>query len=273
MKLLLLIFLSFNLFAQQRVIALSPSINEIIFALGKGNTVIGNTQYCTYPLEAKSIRKVGGYFNVSIEKVLALKPDIVMMQSYDQKLISELKKLNIKTMVMEFNTLDNLKVNIQKIAEYYNEKKAVKQILDQINIGLKSTERIVENKKIMMVISATMNLHKQIFIIGHNMYLEDIILYSGNKNAYNYVGNHQPLVNMEKIIALNPDIIILLAPYLKDKTFSKQELINKWKTIPVTASKKDTIYVIDEDYAGIPGPRVSHFIEDFKEILTDAKSK
>lgn len=273
MRILLLIFFSLNLFASERVIALSPSINEIIFALGKGHSVVGNTKFCTYPQRAQSITKVGGYFNVSIEKVLTLKPDMVMMQSYDKKLIKELKKLHIKTMVLEFNSLESLKRSIQRIADYYDEKIMVNEILTKINKSLKSTENIIENKKIMIVISATTNLNKQIFIIGHNMYLEDIILYSGNRNAYNYVGNQQPLINLEQVIALNPDIVILLAPYLRDKKFSKEELIKRWKEVPITASKKNRIYIVDKEYAGIPSPRVEYFINDFKEILQDAKSK
>lgn len=273
MRFLLLIFLSINIYASERVIALSPSINEIIFALGKGNTVIGNTKYCTYPEESKTISKVGGYYNVSLEKVLTLNPDMVMMQSYDKKLINEFKKLGIKTMVLEFNTLDNLLNNILKIAQYYQEEKLANKIINSIKKSLKETKNIIENKSIMMVISATTQLNKQIFIIGHNIYLEDIILYSRNKNAYFYGGNHQPSINIEKIIALNPDIVILMAPYLKRQTFSKKELIDTWKTIPINASKKDTIYVIDKEYVGIPSPRVKYFIDDFKEILLDAKSK
>ena len=273
MRFLLLIFFSISIYASERVIALSPSINEIIFALGKGDTIIGNTKYCTYPKEAKSISKVGGYYNVSLEKVLALNPDMIMMQSYDKKLINSLKQLGIKTMVLEFNTLDNLLNNILKIARYYNEEKRANRIINSINESLKKTKSIVKNRTIMMVISATNQLNKQIFIIGHNVYLEDIILYSGNKNAYFYGGNHQPAVNIEKIITLNPDIIVLMAPYLKHQKFSKDELINTWKTIPINASKNDMIYVIDKEYVGIPSPRVEFLINDFKEILLDVKSK
>jgi len=75
-----ILFCTTLLSAQERIVALSPAINEILFALGKGSEVVGNTTYATYPEAAKKIPKVGGYFSVSLEKILALKPTLVLMQ-------------------------------------------------------------------------------------------------------------------------------------------------------------------------------------------------
>ncbi|PKP16049.1 MAG: hypothetical protein CVU06_15410 [Bacteroidetes bacterium HGW-Bacteroidetes-22] len=101
-----------------------------------------------------------------------------------------------------------------------------------------------------MVISATTNFSKPIYVVGHEVYLEDIILHSNNKNAYDVPTLAQPTVNLESIIKLNPDIVILLAPYLHQSSTSKEELIKAWKSIPINASQKSHIYVVDKEYAG-----------------------
>ena len=273
MKFFLILFFSIQLFATPRVIALSPSINEIIFALGKGDTIVANTEFSNYPKEAQNIPKVGGYFSVNLEKVIALKPDMVMLQAYDMQLVENLKRLNINHLLLKTNSMEDIVQTITKIADYYDEKEYSAQILSNIQKSLKSIENIVHNQKVLMVISATTNFSKPIYVVGHEVYLEDIILRSHNKNAYDVPTLAQPTVNLEGIIKLNPDIVILLAPYLHQSSTSKEELIKAWKSIPINASQKSHIYVVDEEYAGIPSQRVQYFIEEYKKALEDVASK
>jgi iron complex transport system substrate-binding protein len=273
MKFFLILFFSITLYASPRVIALSPSINEIIFALGKGDTIVANTQFSNYPQEAQNIPKVGGYFSVDLEKVVAMKPDMVMLQGYDMNVVKNLEKLHINHMLLKTNSMEEIKQTIQKIADFYDEKEESKKILHTIDESLKSIENIVHNQKILIVISATTNFSKPIYVVGHGIYLEDIILHSNNKNAYNVPTLAQPTVNLETIIKLNPDIVILLAPYLNTSNITAEALIQKWKTIPISASKKENIFVIDKEYAGIPSQRVHYFIDDFKKALENASNK
>ena len=273
MKFFLILFFSITLFASPRVVALSPSINEIIFALGKGDTIVANTQFSNYPEEAKLLPKVGGYFSVDLEKVVAFKPDMVMLQAYDMSVVENLKKLNINHMLLKTNSMEEIKQTIQRIADFYGEKEQSTKLLSDINNSLESIKNIIHNQKILIVISATTNFSKPIYVVGHNIYLEDIILHSNNQNAYNVPTLAQPTVNLETIIKLNPDMVILLAPYLNKSDISKETLIQKWKTIPITASKKENIFVIDKEYAGIPSQRVQYFIEDFKKALEHASNK
>ncbi|HEX5711492.1 MAG TPA: helical backbone metal receptor, partial [Sulfuricurvum sp.] len=100
LRVLLLMLLWSNLFAAQRIIALSPSINETLFALGAGDQVIANTEYCNYPPQAKNRPKVGGYFSPSLEKILALNPTIVIMQENNAHFAQKLEQLGIRTMVI-----------------------------------------------------------------------------------------------------------------------------------------------------------------------------
>lgn len=272
-KLIIFSLMTLSVFAQPRVIALSPSINEIIFSLGEGQSIVGNTKFCNYPPEAKGITKVGGYFSVSLEKVISLNPDMIMLQNYDQKLLSKLKQIRMKTLLLKVDTLEDIKTSIFKIGQFYQKEKEANHIVSNINEALKQTQGIVKNKRILMVISPSLNLNKQIYIVGHNLYLEEIIMYSGNKNAYFNDFKGQPVLNMENILGLNPEVIILLSPYLDTQNITKEALINTWAKLPITAAKNKNIYVIDKEYAGIPSHRVELFLKDFKRILQDVKNK
>ena len=76
---------------------------------------------------------------------------------------------------------------------------------------------------------------------------------------------------MENLILLNPDIIIILAPYIKEKNISKQSLISPWLKLPINAKKYHNIFVIDKEYAGISSDRLQFFLKDFKNILEWSK--
>ena len=269
MKFFIQIFflLSLNLWAQERIVTLSPSLNEIVFALGSGKDIVANTQYCNYPEESKQIPKVGGYASVSLEKLLIARPTIVLTQDYDETLLQNMKSLNLPYHSFKTNDLESIQKTITKVGALLDKQVQAKEIIDSITQSLNSLNGIIQNKRFMIVISPRVDLNKTIYIAGNNLYFNDILVASGNQNAYSSLSLAQPVVNVEKIIQMNPDVIILLAPYLKQSGLTQDELKSNWKKLPIKASKRDHIYVIDKEYAGIPSHRVVYFMKDFKKIL------
>jgi len=272
-KFFLIVFLTISLNAKDRIITLSPAINEIIYALGIGNQVVGNTQYCLFPKETLSVPKVGGYFSTSLEKILALNPTIVIMQKNNYKLQLQLNRLHIKTKMIQIDTLDNIKKSILELGNLFKQKKSAQKIVKSINSSLEAIKNIVSNKRILIVFGHNISLSKNIFVAGQNLYFNQIIRESGNINALESKRKGQPILNMENIIATNPDIVILLAYSLKEKGLTRKQLIDPWLKLPINASKTGSIYIENKIYAGIPSDRIVLFLNDFKEILKDYKKR
>jgi len=273
LKFILILILSINIFAKERIVALSPCVNEIVFALGLGNEIVGNTTYCKYPKKSLSIPKVGGYFNPSLEKILALDPSLVLMQENNYKLNDKLKQLNIKTKVIKIDRLSSIKDSILDIGKILKRDEKAQKIIDKIDLELEKLKHITKNKKILIVMGHNTSLASRIFVAGQNLYFDDIINASGNTNALQSKRKGQPVLNMENIIACNPDIVILLSHSMKEKGLTRDVLINPWKELPINAGKTNSIYIIDKLYAGIPSDRLVYFLQDFQWILNDYKSK
>jgi len=266
-------FFILNLWANERIVTLSPSVNEIVFALGYGDKVVGNTEYCKYPKESLAIPKVGGYFSPSLEKILSLNPTLVVMQENNYKMNQKLKQLGINTQIVKVNTLINIKDSILKIGKTLQREESAKEIITNINQELQNIKNITKDKRILIVIGHNTSLASRIFVAGQNLYFDDIINASGNTNALQSQRKGQPILNMENIIACNPDIVILLAHSMKEKGLSRDDLINPWRDLPVNAGKTDSIYIIDKLYAGIPSDRLVYFLKDFAEILRSYEKK
>lgn len=273
MKKLFILILCINLWGAERIVTLTPSINEIVYALGKGDEVVANTQYCNYPPETKKVQKVGGYATISLEKILKAKPTMVVAQNYDTRLLNNLKKLRVKTYIFKTDSVDSIKHTITSLGEIFDKKELASKLTKNIDDELKSLDSILNNKKILIVIHPSKNLSKNIYIAGNDLYFNDIIKASNNKNAFVSDSKLQPVVNLEKIIGMNPDVVILLGSFYVGKEKELEKVKNAWRKLPIKAAKNGFIYSITKDYAGIPSDRVVYFIRDFKKILEDVKNK
>ncbi len=271
-KILLILFITLTLNAQERIIALSPSINEIIFALDAGEQIVGNTDYALYPKASITIPKVGGYFSPSLEKIVSLKPTLVIMQQNNHKLSLKLGQLGIKTKIIKIDKLENIKKSIIEIGDILDKKESAKKIVKNINDELKNLKNIVTKKKILIVFGRYIKLDKQVFVAGENLYFDEIINESNNTNALKSKRKGQPILNMENIIASNPDIVLLLARCQTDGVDHK-ELIKPWLELPISASKTNSIYVNNNIYASMPSDRLVLFLRDFREMLEDYKKR
>ncbi|KFN40923.1 MAG: hypothetical protein JU82_00670 [Sulfuricurvum sp. MLSB] len=269
LKLLLVTLLALQLSAYDRIVALSPAINEIIFALGEGEKIVGNTDYCRYPPKSSAIPKVGGYFSPSLEKILALKPDIVILQENNLALGDKIKKLGIQTLVVKIDTIDSIRKTVATLGALLGKKEKSAAIVSRINTSLAGLRGIVKNKKILIPIGYYPEFSKEIFVAGQNLYFDDIIEASGNVNAFQSTQRGQPVLNLEKILKLNPDIVIILAPLMKEKKFTEEQLIAPWMKLPINAAKTKSVFVEEGAYAGVPSDRIVHFIDDFRGFLLE----
>jgi len=267
MKIILVLLLTLFVNAQERIVTLSPAINEIVYALGSGSEVVGNTQYCTYPKDSQSVPKVGGYFSPSLEKILSLKPSIVIMQPNNTKLAQKLNKLGIKTKIIPIDRLPHITKAILDLGDLLHKKEKAQSIVSDIDKALTEIQGIVKDKKILIVIGHNTSLVKQIFVVGQNLYLDDIINASNNTNALHSKRKGQPILNQENLIATNPDIVILLAHSMHQRGLTEYDLKEPWRELPLNAGKTNDIYIIDKEYSGIPSDRLALFLRDFKEIL------
>ncbi len=271
-QLFLLLFTTLTLFSQERIIALSPAINEIVFALGAGEQIVGNTTYAHFPKASDKIPKVGGYFSPSLEKIIALRPTLVIMQNNNQKLSSKLRHLGIKTKVIKIDTLKSINQAILEIGKRLKKEEKAKEIVANINQERKKLQNIVSGKKILIVFGRNYSLDKQVFVAGQNLYYDEIINDSNNTNALQSNRKGQPILNMENIIACNPDIVLLLVRCQADN-LNSEELIKPWLELPINASKTRSIYINSNIYASIPSDRLVLFLQDFREMLEDYRAK
>lgn len=257
--LFLLLFFTLTLGANERIVSLSPSITEIIYALKKGDSLVATSEYSLYPKEAASLPVIGGYSNPNLEKIISLSPTLIVGHEFNQRTFDTLEAFGIKSLALRLQTIENIKASIKKLSlEIDADPEAIiKSIDDAIRNAPKSTEP----HSVMIVFGLYEDLRGGIYIAGNNIFFNDIIELCGNTNAYSANQTNQPVLGYENVIALNPDQIIILHSNASNPNVDKEKALRAWRMLPTNASKNNRITVVDESYINIPSNRVALTIE------------
>ncbi len=254
------LFFVLTLSANERIISLSPSITEIVFALEKGDSLVATSSYSNYPAKAKTLPIIGGYTNPQLEKILSLAPTLVIGQTFNQSTLEKLKRFKINTLKVKLKTIVDIKKSIALIAKSIDSSKDTKLIQD-ITEATNRNSKIDKPHSVMIVYVLREDLRNATYIAGHNIFFEDIIHSCGHTNAYTELSTAQPVLNYENIIAINPDQIIILHSLATETNIDVQKALKNWYSLPTNASKNGNISIVNKDYIHIPSHRIALSID------------
>ena len=265
---LLFVFI-LTLGASERIVSLSPSLTEIIYALESERALVATSEYSLYPKEAQTLPSVGGYSNPNIEKILSYIPSLVIGQDFNQDTLHNIAMFGVETLMLDLQTLATIKHSIALLGERLDKAQRAKELIADIDNALASAPKATKPKKVMIVFGLHEDLTRGIYIAGHDIFFEDIILACGHKNAYSSTLTSQPVLSYENVIALNPDTIIILHSKASNPSVNKQKALEAWYNIPTNAAKNKNITVLDESYLHIPSHRVALTIKRLCEAMQE----
>ena len=170
----------------QRVISLAPGLTEIVFAIGRGDTLVGVTKFCDYPEAARKIPKVGGFLDVSMEALVALAPDIVV--AYPEH-AGRMKALppQVRLVIVRHDRLSDLLRSIREIGRVLGGEKEAARLVDAIRDRLHRVALRVRGKRrvrTLCIAGRNADELKNMFIFGRNDFLNELLEIAGGTNAY-----------------------------------------------------------------------------------------
>lgn len=257
----------------QRIITLSPSLTETVFALGLGDRVVAVTDYCDYPPQAQALPSVGSYTNTSLEAITRLQPDLVIMLNGQQQRQQQLEQLGIKTLVLDNSTIADIKETIKTIANLTGKQKQATKLLNNIQDQIDYVRDKVHDVapvRTLVGIAHYVNSDQldTVYIAGQHDFYNELLELPGGVNVYTDTTVKVPSVSAEGIIRMNPDAIIDVFPEQKDHQSDMKQVIKQWQTLrSVNAVKQQRIYIIEHDYASIPGPRIFKLLPEMAQLL------
>ena len=259
--------------APQRIVSLSPSTTEIIYALGLQNRLVGVTDFCKYPSEAQKKPHVGGFLDPNFEAIASLNPDMVFILPEQQNVQNFLKELNIPFQIINNKTVNDILNSIKIIGKVCHVEQKAHQLADSLSSKIKTIRELtghLSQPKVLISVGRTVgngNL-ADIYAAGENTYYSELIRAAGGQNVLTNKSIAYPLLSAEGVIELNPDIIIDIIYGTGDNSLSENAARRDWQQLPqVNAVKNDRIFVINDSYAVIPGPRFVQLLDTLAKII------
>ena len=249
----------------KRIVSLAPSITEILFALGLNEEIVGVTHFCDYPEAALKKPKIGGFINPSIEKIVSIKPDLIIgtRDGNPMETIDRLSGLGFSVILTDSKGFDGVIRTISNIGEIvgrqYESRRITRDMIRRKEYVLARTRSLPKPKVFFQV------GYVSIITVGRGTLGDDLIHLAGGNSISEHESLNYPIYSIEAIILKAPEIIITSSMENKMDRLNLVKTWQKWKSIP--AVKMNAIYVIDSNLVDRPSPRIIEGLEAMAKMI------
>ena len=243
---------------------MTPALTEILFAVGAGDRVVGVTQYCDFPPAAKARPKVGGYMNPSVEAVLALKPDLVLVSpgpgNRDSALA--LRRAGLRLEILPAETLEESLAAIEGVARLVGDEATGRDVAAAVRARLDAvTKRVAGAPRVRTLFCLQTD---PIIAAGRDTLPSQLLELAGGVNVVEAV--RYPRLDVEAVAAAKPELILQTRMDVASGAAHVEAVFwNRWRSIPAVA--RGRVVVLPDDLALRPGPRVADAAEELAAIL------
>jgi len=255
----------------ERIVSLSPSNTEILFALGLGDRVVGATKYCNYPPLVKELKDngkievVGGYVDPDIERILTLHPDLVLAgQKHNNGAVSLLDKEGIPTFVVDPNNLTSIIQSIEKIGKITGKEVESSELCSRMESRIKAVSDKVSSlpkTRILYIV-----WHDPVRTAGAGTFEDEIIEKAGGVNIFHDLSGYAQ-VDPEAIAVRDPEVIIACSGMGTGADKPMQWAEKERGLNQTDARKNGRIYQAEGDLITRTGPRIVDGLEMFAKFI------
>lgn len=258
----------------QRVISLAPSVTEAVFAIGAGDRLVGDTEWCNYPEAAKSIPRIGGYMTLNAEQVLAVHPDAALMLSEHEPLRTKAEALGVPVVMLSNKSVTDILTSIKTLGvllEHEDEAHALLNKIEQEIADIRLQSEGAKKPRVLLTVGRNMGSQgiDSVFCVGLPPMHNELIEIAGGVNACQ-VNQPYPKISAEGILAMNPDIIIDLMDENATQADIEKAKQDWMQHKQIRAVQNNQIHVLTGDYTVVPGPRFILLLKDFAQIIQGA---
>jgi iron complex transport system substrate-binding protein len=247
----------------QRIVSTAPSNTEILFALGLGERVIGVTEYCDYPEEAKEKEKIGGFSTVDIEMTAALNPDLILAsEKTGIENIEKLEELGMTVVVLQPENVDGVLHDIRLVGKITGEEARAEELAGDMENRIKNVQentKGLEKPEVFYVV-----WHDPMMSAGSGTFISDLIDMAGGTNIAHDMEGYKAM-SLEVVVERDPDIIITPTGMGEQPIYDF--VVAEERLFDVSAVKNGRVHTIDQNIVNRAGPRIVDGLEEIAKYI------
>jgi iron complex transport system substrate-binding protein len=247
----------------ERIVSLAPNLTEIVYAVGAGDRLVGRTRYCDYPPEVKGVAEIGDTMTPSIERIIALKPQVVLVSTASQleAFTKQLDQQRIAVYVTNARSLDEVLRSITTLGDLFGTRDRAEKLVADLRRRADTVAAAVGTTKPITVFYQVSN--EPLYTIGRESYLTDLVRRAGGVSVTSDVASAFPRFSDEAALAARPEAIIL--PTGGSMGTANSTVAAPLKNSPAVLNNR--VYKINEDHLQRPGPRLVDGLEEMARAL------
>lgn len=258
----------------KRIVSLVPSITEVLFAIGAGDEVVGVSSYDRFPPEVMSKPRVGALIDPDFERILSLKPDLVIVYATQNDLIDRLQRVGIPIYVSKHAGLSDVTASIRELGARLGRSERAVQVAGGIDRDLGEIKQRVAGRprpKTALIFGREPGTLRAIYASAGVGFMHDMLLAAGGDDAFGDVKRENLQVTVEVLLSRAPDVIIEVHPaegWTPERMLKEQNVWNTLSALPAVKSKR--VHLLADDRLWAPGPRVAEGARRLAELLHPA---
>jgi iron complex transport system substrate-binding protein len=252
-----------------RIVSLAPSVTESLFAIGAGGQVVGRTNFCDYPEEVRKLPSIGGFSasSISVESIIALKPDLVIGGSTVQaEVILAVKAAGIPAFISQPESLAEIMDALILFGQITDHRDTATTVVNQMQTRIETVKETVSRIPTKDRPTVFYEVwHEPLMSATRKSSIGELIEIAGGINIFGDLPDAFPTVNAEQILNADPDFIIGPSNHSDQLTADAIRARAGWQDL--RAVKNNAIYMVDGNIISRPGPRMVDALEELAHIL------
>jgi len=255
----------------QRIVSLVPALTEMLYAIGAGPQVVAVSSYDAYPPDVTALPRVGALLDPDTERIISLKPDLVITYGSQVDLQAQMKRANIPTFDYRHGGFAHILVTMKELGARTGRDAAATQAVAAIEARLAAVRARVAGRprpRTLLVFSREPKTLRNMYVSGGRGFLHDMLAMAGGDNVFGDVDRESVQVSTETILAHAPDVILELRPDDIPAGQPMQDELASWARLAaVPAVKSRRVLFIAGQAITVPSPRVADSVERMARAL------
>lgn len=250
-----------------RIVSLAPNITDSLFAAGAGAYVVGTSRFTEYPAEAKKVPVVGDATMIDLERIVGLKPDIVVVWKSGNAAsqVEKLTRLGIPVFYSETTRLADVSATTRRLGRLAGTSEAADKEAAAFDASLARLRQSYVGKKRLKVFFQIWD--RPLMTIGHAQIIDDALDLCGGDNIFADLTQAAPTVAREAVLTRNPDVIVAGGGGEGDSLAGWQQ------SAFLTAVKHDNVFALDAPTLALPSPSILPSVETLCHALDEARNR
>lgn len=255
----------------QRIISLVPALTEMLYAIGAGSQVVAVSSYDAYPPEVTALPRVGALLDPDTERILALKPQLVITYGSQVDLQAQMKRAGIATFDYRHAGLSHILATMKDLGVRTGHAAEAERAVAAIEARLAAVRARVAGKrrpKTLLVFSREPQALRNIYVSGGRGFLHDMLQIAGGDDVFADIEKESMQASTETILARAPEVILELRPEEVSAGAQLQAELASWQRLAsVPAVRNRRVIFISGQAVTVPGPRIADSVERMAKAL------